>query len=298
MVGLLFSFTPVRSFAGEFLNIFRVQKVAVVPVDVSQFENNSELQNLLEQFSPDSEVVLDGGEPQLFDTFDEAANAVDFSAVNIQDLPADLPEGYKAMVHGHSIINLMVDKELLEMVFEAAEIDLTLPDSLNNTPIVVDKPTMLAQVWGANLDDMPNFEDMDKMDKEQRHNMPRNHGRANEMNKPALTFFQMPTPQLEYPDDLDLNAVGVAGLQLFGMSEIEATALGATIDWENTLLLPVPVGEGLTSRDVVINGADGVLMQKDGEDGGSLIWSTDSMTYMLAGNYDADTLIAIAESVQ
>jgi hypothetical protein len=115
-----------------------------------------------------------------------------------------------------------------------------------------------------------------------------------------LGFMQLPAPSVEYPDDLDLNALGVAGLQFLGMSKAEATALGATIDWANTLVLPIPSDTELTVSEVSVNGTKGTLFTEEEAKGDdtALMWQQNGMTYFVAGNYTADEILAIAQSVK
>jgi hypothetical protein len=110
----------------------------------------------------------------------------------------------------------------------------------------------------------------------------------------------MTSPAIEYPDGLDLNALGVAGLQLLGMTKDEAEALGSTIDWANTMVLPVPNDSDTTVGDVSINGAAGVVFTKPGAEDvtAAILWTRDGMSYFIKGNYSADQLVEMANSVQ
>ena len=292
VVGILFSFAPVRAMAGQLLKIFRVQNVAVVPFNAELLEGNTEMHDLLKQFSPESEIIVDGGEPQVFDTLDEAIQHVNFEVSSIPELPADVGDEFKAMVDGESIVSLMLDRELLQSVFQSAKIEIELPASLDDTPIVINKPTMLGQMWGTDLDDLNSMQG-ERPRSKQRGKRPAHSNHE----APQLMFVQMPTPHLEYPDDLDLATVGVAGLQLLGMPKIEAIALGSTIDWENTMILPIPIGEDIDATEISISGNSGVVMTMSDNDHVTIIWATGEMTYMLVGKYDTETLISLAESV-
>ena len=265
------SFVPVRTFAGGLLNVFRVQQVQVIPIDAQRVEdlkNNEEFNSLMEQFSPEERVIVDGGEPQTVASIEEAAAMVDFSVAEISAPPADAGSRTKIAVMQQSIHEMDVDPDMAEAIFEAAGISIDLPDSLREAPIRVTRPTMVMQAWGTDEE--------------------------------GLRFAQMRSPEVEYPDDLNLNELGASGLQVLGYSKAEAETLAANIDWANTLLLPVPTDNDMTVTEVSINGAKGTVIEHSKEDkhGTMLMWQRDGLTYLLNGPYGADQLVEIAQSVQ
>ena len=271
--GVALSFAPVRAFAGDLLNIFRVQEVRVIPVDrsrIEELEANEEFSSLMDQFSPEKEVLVDGGDPQTVDSLTEAQAAVDFQIAQITNLPADAPTPVTLKVHPQSIFQSQLDPGLMEAIFEAGGIPIDLPDSLNDTPIVVTKPPMVTQVWGD--PDAPE----------------------------SLVLAQLETPQIEYPDDLDLDEFGVAVLQLLGQSEADARALAASIDWANTLILPAPTDKEMTVSEVSIHGVKGVLFHREaeGKKEVGIMWNQGGLSYLLKGPYSPEQMVSIAQSVQ
>jgi hypothetical protein len=295
LVALSFSFAPVRALAGEFLSIFRVQNVVVVPVNTDQIANlegNSQLEAMFEQISNQAEVLVDGGEPYPVDSLSEASTAVDFSLASL----ATAGDPTSVQVVPQSMAQFYLDKDLAEAVFEAAQIEVSLPDSLNDTPIVINKPTMVSQVWGEALD-LEAMKEQAEGERFDRHDGPR--GRSYDSGI-ELVFVQMRSPEIEYPDDLDLNGLGTAGLQLLGYSELEATALSATIDWANTLVLPLPTDADVNVESVSVNGASGQLMSNSDGSHTALTWQADGITYFLTSNgtYLPDGLLLLAESMQ
>lgn len=268
-VALLFSFAPVRTMAANFLTIFRVQQVKLIRVDMAHLDNlknDEELSGLLDQFDPDPEVVSGGGDPQEVDSLDEASALVDFPVAKIGSLPDNAGELNKILVQEKTVYNLNLDKDLLESIFEAADIELSLPDSLNEEPIVVTKSSSIHQQWGTD-------------------------------EAPTLHFTQLRSPEIDHPDDLDISAFGIAVLQFLGKSKEEATELGKSIDWANTLLLPVPNDDDITATEVTINGAKGVIFTDESDETGAM-WQNNGMTYLLGGTYTTDQILEIARSVQ
>jgi hypothetical protein len=270
IVAVALSFAPVRAVAGNLLKSFRVQTVRVVPVekeDLEALRNNPNLKELVDQFEPQVDVSNDG-EPQKVDTLEQAANLTGFRVAEIKALPNEADDA-SISVRLQKIVTLQLDKELLKAVFEAAEIEIDLPDSLDDEPVVVTQPNTVIQEWY-------------------------------QAGEEVLEFSQMTSPAIEYPDGLDLNALGVAGLQLLGMTKDEAEALGSTIDWANTMVLPVPNDSDTTVGDVSINGAAGVVFTKPGAEDvtAAILWTRDGMSYFIKGNYSADQLVEMANSVQ
>jgi anti-sigma factor RsiW len=262
-----FSFAPVRAVAGDLLKIFRVQQVKVIQVDTDNFREDGEIGQLLEQVAPDSRVVVDGGKPVEVASLEEAAAHAGYTPAEIRALPADAGERVMIKVQDKSVNEVKVDLEIARAVFDAAKISVSLPDSLEDTPIIITRPTLVMQTWG-NAD------------------------------KPTLSLAQMESPQIEYPDDLDLNTLGTAGLQLLGYSEAEAKALADTIDWTNTLLFPVPSDADVEVSEVSINGGSGVLFTKPDEEESGVMWQKDGKSYFLLGQYSADQILQAAESVR
>ncbi len=270
IIAIALSFAPVRAMAGNLLKIFRVQTVTIVPVDQEDMEalrNNPNLERLADQLEPQLEVI-DEGEAQKVDSLDEAADLAGFQVAQITALPAEVGEP-SISVFQQKIIRLQLDKELLEAVFEAAEIEIDLPDSLDEEPVIVTHPNTVIQTWYQEGEEI-------------------------------LEFVQMPSPSISYPDGLDLDALGVAGLQLLGRSKEEAEKLGATIDWANTMVLPVPNNAKTEINEVSINGAKGlVFVNSDSEeDGAAIMWTHNGLSYLIKGDYSTDKVVEMAKSVE
>ena len=270
IIGISFSFAPVRAMARDFLKIFRVQTFRVVQVDREQMnalKDNPNLRGLIDKLEAQIKVVAED-EPEKVDSLDEAAKLVGYPVAQITALPEDVGEP-SITVYQEKVVQLQLDKDLLEAIFEAAEIEVALPDSLNEEPIVVTQPNTVIQKW-------------------------------HQEDQTVLEFVQMSAPAVEYPDDLDLNALGVAGLQLLGMSKEEAEALAATIDWANTIILPIPNDSEVTIAEVSINGANGLLFVNpdEDEDGAAVAWMQNGMSYFINGDYSAEQTVEMAESVK
>jgi hypothetical protein len=187
--------------------------------------------------------------------------------------PSFLPERLGALdgiqVSTQGVGLLDVDLEMARSLFEMLELDpAILPDSLGEQPLEFVLPPMATQTW--------TYE-----------------GRA------ALTFIQVPSPTIDYPDDVDPQALGMAALQLLGMDESEAERLSESIDWTNTLVLPIPTDIS-SFREVAIDGTHGLLISERYDRDGShtaLMWQRDGIVYFLGGNLSDDLIMDVADSI-
>lgn len=109
-------------------------------------------------------------------------------------------------------------------------------------------------------------------------------------NKYELT--QVPAPEIEVPDGVNVPEVAQAMVQLPIWPDNVRTQLEAVGDWEHTLIIPDE-----NSKKVGINGTNGVLSEH--ERYRTLIWQEDGMLYILGSQSENEAdLIAIAESLR
>jgi hypothetical protein len=271
LVAVAFSFEPVQVAAQEFLSIFRVQEFAVVPVGPEQREQMEEVAALLEQnFFLSEPVVLEEPEQQTVSTLAEASAAVGFTVLAATYVPEELVPVQGIKVSSQGAGEFEVDLEMARMLFEMLELDPTLlPDSLGEEPLEVVLPPTAAQSWEYQ-------------------------GRT------SLVFIQAPSPTVDFPDDVDPNALGAAALQLLGMDEDEAERMSESIDWTTTLVLPIPT-DVASFREVVVDGARGLLISETRDEHGAhsaLMWQKDGIVRFLEGNLSMDLIMDVADSVQ
>jgi hypothetical protein len=264
-------FAPVRALAGDFLQLFRVEKIQVVEIDQEHLRTlgqDPRFQGLMERLEPQIQQ-LETVKPQSADSTSEAATMVGFQVSEIGHLPPDVGVRTNIDVHPQSVLNLDLDRQLLEALFEAADIEVTLPASLDTQPLIVTQPNTVVQKWRSG-------------------------------DKHTLSLIQMDTPRIEAPEDLDVKALSIAGLQLLGLSEPEARQLGETIDWANTMVLPIPRDARMQVQQVSVNGADGFLFSSSEEEthDSALMWTHDGYSFFLRGGYSAEELLATAASIE
>jgi hypothetical protein len=271
VVVLAFSFEPVQVAARDFLSIFRVQEFAVVPVGPEERQQLEEAAALLGQnFFLSEPVVIEEPEVRTVSTLEEASAAVGFPVLAPVYVPEELVpvEGVQVQSRGVGLVE--VDLEMARMLFTALELDpALLPDSLGEEPLEVVIPPMATQRWDL-------------------------------VGRIGLTIVQATSPTVDFPDDVDPEALGAAALTLLGMDEAEAERMSQSIDWTTTLVMPIPT-EVAAFREVAIDGVHGLLITEKSDQHGAhsaLIWQKDGVVRFLEGNLSMDLIMDVADSLR
>lgn len=263
IVGSL-TFAPVRAWASEFLGIFRVERFVVVNADQERFE---ELEDVLseEDFMGEFEIIQDPGEPYEVASLAEAAEVVGFEPRTIEGADYAAP---RIDVMGQGMVNVTPDVEMIRGVFEAMELDPSLiPDNVDGQPFTITLPATVVQTW----------------EREDRQ---------------PVTLVQAVSPEVDIPNDVDVEALGEAMLQLFGMTPEEAERLSQTIDWTTTLVMPIP--QDLANvQEISVDGVTGLLFtsrwqEQDGDEyhhrNVALLWQHGGVVTVLQGSDDEQVL--------
>ncbi len=267
LVGLL-ALPPVRAAAEQFLQIFRVQGVLFVPISQERLAQLEQLDfEGSTLFVEEPTLVNQPAEPRSVVDAAAAAAAVGFPL----SAPAELPTpahtiGY--VVHDYTVMQFRVNVESARQLFALLNIDVTLPDTLGSEPIIADVPPFVATNY-----------------------------RATDY---TLTLYQGMSPTVTLPDGVDLAQLGIAGLQVLGMSREEATTLGSQIDWSSTLIFPFP-GDIADFREVQLGDTRGLLVG-----GGErnrrwqIYWQNGTRFLMLegSGRINEAEFLAIAASIR
>lgn len=254
-----FSLPPVRAAASDFLGLFRVQKFAAISISPQQM---ALLERMAEEglYPGEVEMIEDPGGPQKVASLEEAAAQTGRGVATIPDLGA--PAEIQVMQGGSG--RLHVDLENARAILEAADVDpKALPDSLDGAAVDVTIYPSVEQYWENS----------------------------------NLLLMQTQSPLVDYPDDVNVTVLGQALLELLGMAPGEARRLATSIDWTNTLIMPIP--ENLaTFQEVQVNGTSGLALSSVDGAGNSLIWQEGGSVYLLAGDATVGALVAAAEGMQ
>ena len=256
----LFSFAPTRAVARQFLSLFRVQEFAVVEIDPDE-ALMEEAESLFEEkvLAQEPELVRD--EPSVSVNSVEQAREVAGFAVR---MPAYFPGGDETIeVKGATEMRMEVEAEGLALLVELAGMDPALVPADLEGAICASAPAMVSI---------------------------RNDG---------FQVVQVWEPTVEYPEGLEAEVMGEAGLRLLGVPAAKARRIVQEIDWSNTMLLPVPM-DLAEIREVEIAGAKAVYLEpREGEgfQSAALLFQKEGVVYMVAGRGSLEHLSDIAASM-
>jgi hypothetical protein len=290
MVIGLFQVPVIRASAEQLLKLFRVQQVAVVPVDVStlsEMSNNDTLSEMITQIVSDSATVLrEPGAEQVAASAEEASQLAGFTV--------RLPDGQEAApqltVSGGSAYEFVIDRARAQAILdEAGHSDLVLPESLDGAKINLDIPFGVTAAYGecnVSGDEVITYNHGFDPDDADSSKLPV------PFSSDCMMLVQIPSPTVSAPDDLDLPRLAEIGLEFTGMTAEEAHAFSQSVDWTTSLVIPIP--RNATTEEVVVDGVTGTLIQNShaSSSGYMLVWVKDGVIYTIAG-MDDDTQKAI-----
>jgi hypothetical protein len=286
-LALVLAIPSTRAMASELLNLFRVQQVAVLPIDTAGLEaltGNEALGNQLsELMSSSTTVTKEPAEPLTVADGAEASAAAGFAV----RLPADLTPA-SIVVSDSAGFTLTLDRAKTQaFIDEAGRSDLALPETIDGADIVVNIPAAVNVTFGT----CPNPEDAEEFGE--------NYERLSKEYADCLVFGQISSPTVSAPAGVDVAALAQLALEFSGMSTEEAAALADTVDWTSTLVVPMPRNSG-TYTDVSVDGVTGSLIQSDSEIAPQyvLLWVKNGMVYFVSGSgADASAAFALVNSL-
>lgn len=273
-ISLAFSFAPVRTLAANLLALFRVQKIEFVQVNPANIPDEDTLEtalHALEAMMEDEADLQIDGDLQEVDL--AAARALpDFKT----RFPAALAGEPRVTIKPGIQATMQVDLDRVQdLMIELGYGQVELPASLDGAEVSINVGTLVTAMYGACGEDAT---------------------RAS-----CTALFQMPTPALSAPDELDIDQLGRTYLQLIGLSESEAEQFSQRVDWLTTLVVPMPQTSNLNYQDVSVDGVNGTLVTSRYNKGGNeylLTWIKDGIVYALTGAGKADKALEIANSMQ
>lgn len=277
VVAGVFMVPTVRATARELLDLFRVRNLTAVPFDPARMERLKSLAEGGEEgsgpalFGFDTEVLRAPGEPRRFDTPQAAASAAGLSVRE----PADLPKGLAlegVVVTGDGEARMTVDTQQLASVLELLDLDdVQVPGEWDGRSLTVRMPRAVIMKYAKG--------------------------------ERRVEFRQAASPEVDLPPGADLAQMGEVALRVLGLDAREARRTAQRIDWNGTLLVPVPV-HASAFREVTIHGAKGLVIEmrpdatKRDRRGGLVLWTEEGRVYALGGNLQSGELVMMAESVR
>lgn len=282
------AFEPVRAWAGQFLGLFRVQQITVLPVDTTGLTALNDDQSLAtrlgEMFSSAVKITREPQPTRLAASAEEAGQTAGFTV--------RLPQGrapYQIAVQSGSAFEITVDRDQAQAILdEAGRSDLQLPASLDGARISVDIPDGVSTSFG----DCPS---LDLGAEAERDRIPWNRVRT------CVILAQIPSPTVVTPPDLDVAQLAEIGLQFIGMSAEDAHDFSQTVDWTSTLVVPIPQNAASVEQ-VSVDGVTGTLLYRAPDDGWparyTLLWVKDGIVFALTGFDDPQAGLDLANSLK
>jgi hypothetical protein len=273
LVSASMTFAPVRAWAGQFLGLFRVQTVEVLPVDptlMDQLTGNSALSKQIGQLL--SQSVTYTKKPSKPQVASNAAAAGQLAGFQVR-LPTSHTDTPQIVVSAGSAFQFVVDRKLAQSVIDqAGRSDLQLPASLDGATIKVSIPAGVSAAYG----DCPSTEELT--------------GEAPRSGSPGRRFTncvilaEIPSPTVDTPPDLDIEKLAELGLEFTGMKPDQAQAYAQTVDWTSTLVIPVPRNAS-SYNQVQVDGVTGYLIQRPVDDAPeyAVIWVNNGIVYAVGG---------------
>lgn len=277
-----FSFPQVRAAANNFLGLFRIQQVTVVPVNA---DSVSEKMNAFDgnMFS----TLFEGATEEALG--EEIANATIEEASSAAGIPVRLPEGIEmnniSVAQGVRI-TLKVDQAMMQAVFDETQLGIEIPKELDGATVTGEIPPLVFTSFNCAAKTITRPSDPDDPDA----------GTTPIEMKVCHDLIQVASPTVNAPAGLDISAIGEGFLQLMGMSAEEAHNYSQTVDWATTLVIPVP--QTAVYENVSVDGVEGVLLRENTYAEGHyiVVWSKDGVVYGLSGNGSNAEALALANA--
>ena len=293
-LAVAFSFAPVRAWAGQFLGLFRVQQIQVLPLDttgLSALVDNATLSEQISMlFSESVTIQREPGEPVVAASAEEASALAGFP---VRVLAAGAVQNTITVRDGMAF-EVVADRDQAQAILdEAGRSDLQLPEALDGATIAVDVPTGATIAYG----ECPSGGTVETVMDYDAAERPTNRGSF----RSCVLFAQIPSPTVNAPAHLDVAQLAEIGLQFVGLSAEEARDFSQTVDWTSTLVIPLP-REAAAYEQVEVDGVTGTLVYEQrgpaAEQFYMLMWVKDGIVYGLQAFGLRGEVLALANSIQ
>jgi hypothetical protein len=269
LVAVVIAVPGVRASVSQFLALFRVVHFVPVAVDTNRLDRleaqHLEIGALIGEHV---QVVQAPGLPVHVPSLDQAAAAAGMTLALPQWLP-DNTRVIETTVVSERAVRITADAARLQQVMQVLGIDdLTVPDGLHGQVVNVRVPPVV----------MIRYESGNR----------------------RTRLFQARAPEVTLPQSVDVRALGEIGLRILGLPAGEARQFARAIDWNSTLIFPVPP-TARSFRQVNINGRLGVHIehQPPGESPTHVVlWSTGDRVFALASIDHVEHVMAMVNSVR
>lgn len=273
-MALLFSLSPVQTAASGFLSVFRVEKFVAVTVDPNSLPNLKSLSDL-------GTIKTTGSRSMKEVPLAQAESTVGFKV----PIPTSLPSGlqktpmFTSVTGAYGVTftpNLAKIKAYLASINAS---NVKLPDNIDGQPITVQVQPAVAMLYAEPGAISQTPDGMPKPGPGQKY----------------LYVGATTSPTISVPAGVDVSQVRDALLSIPSLPPDLVSQLKSITDWQNTVIVPVAKG---TSKDVQVQGTQGVLVTEAKGPGLTLLWKKDNVVYVLSGNVSESELLAAANSMK
>lgn len=290
ILAVALSFPSVQALASNFLRLFRVQQVTVLPLDMTDLNDiryDPTLgQTLSQALSSQVKITREGGKAFNVATAAEASQKA----------------GFRVRVSRNSQFPLRQLTVRPGFAFEGTfdqSLALAVLESLG-----VSKPQIPAGVDGAvikvNIPDgaTANYGQCNKTDPDDNSAGSATFG----ITESCLLLVQVPSPTVDTPPDLPVTRLAELALTVLGMEPDKAAQFASQVDWTTTLVIPIPRGE-IENKTVAVDGVQGQLLIQPADSTDlvpsyTLVWVKDGIVYAVLGTGDSAKGIALANSLE
>lgn len=281
-----------RAWAGQFLGLFRVQQVTVLPIDTTglgQLTGNTVLgKQIGDLLSSSVTVSQKPGEPQTVSSADQASQLAGFTL----RLPTSQAANPVLTVQSGMAFQFVVDRQRAQALLdEAGRSDLVLPASLDGATVKVTIPSGVSAAYGgcptANSDQVGL-------------GLNNSGGSTGRQYPNCVILAEIPSPTVITPPDVDLTQLADLAMQFTGMSAAQAQAFSQSVDWTSSLVIPIPKNAA-TYQQITVDGVTGTLIQRPLDDAPqyALIWVKNGIIYAIGGlGNDTTSAISMANSMK
>jgi hypothetical protein len=292
VLALVFAFPATRALAGELLNLFRVQRVTVVPVDFTGMEQlDGAVGNNISQLISDSVTMKkEPTDPVNVATTDEASQLAGF---NVR-APQDVTPSRISVMSGASFAFTINREKAQALLNEAGRSDLVLPEEVDGADVSINIPSSVSIAFGTCPEPSNDSEAAREMERETSTS-----GSPGRVYQDCIILAQIPSPEVSAPASLDIAKLAQIGLEFTGMTAEEAAQFTSTVDWTSTLVVPIPKNAA-SYQQVTVDGVTGTLIERPSDDAPqfALFWVKDGIIYTIGGlGNNAQKALEIANSL-
>jgi anti-sigma factor RsiW len=292
IVAIALSLPSVQALASGFLSLFRVQQVAVLPLDMTNIKDSRYDPSLGQTISQIiSDQVKFTRKPAKSQDVADAAEASKVAGFSPRLSTNPTQSLSRLMVQPGMAFEGTFNQSLAEQVLQSmGKSDLTLPAGLNGAVIKVNVPDAITAAYGkCRYNTNPE-------------NSSASGGPSLGIGDKCLLLIQLLSPTVDTPPDLPITRLAEIGLQVLGTAPDQAAKIAQSINWTTTLVIPIPRGQ-MDSKTVTVDNEQGSLLIQHATEGNTtpgytLVWAKNGMVYAVVGSGDPANGIALGNSLQ